>query len=468
MPMRLVTLVLLLSFAAPALSQKADQAIDSFFVNHPQEKVVLALDKNVYLSGGTIFYKAYVLHGYNAASGTVNLYTELYNSKKQPVAQQIVQVKNGSGEGSFALPDTLGEDTYFIRAYTNYLLNFDEAFQCVKAVNVYNPASSFRLAPKPIQWTAAVFPEGGNMVDGIPTAVAVRLFSQGSLPEKWHATLETKNSKEPAVSVDVLTNELGVVRFRPSASADYVVKIVDNQGLTQEVSLPRAQSAGAVLQAWTLGRKLTYNVQIKNLPSNGKGFKIIGTSPTKRLFTASVVQSTGAVRGEVSVDSLEHGVVQLQLLDDKDIPLNSRLCFVQQSSVASPVIDFDTLSFSEKALNVWRVSIDTVNKASYRVQVLDAAHPFANDFLGDVYLTSDLPGVRNASWYFENADQRKLEALDALLMTESWKRYNCSDVMSGTYVFPFQNDSSLRFLGTFYSGKKPAALQNLALVFQGK
>src|SRR5829696_2428202 len=171
--MRKLFLFLLLLFSATLFAQRVKQAIDSLY-NYPQEKVVLSFSKNEYLAGETIYFKAHVLSGYEPSPNSTNLYTELYDKNKKIISQHIVPLFNSSGEGSFTLPASLAEDIYYIRAYTGYMLNFPEQFQCIRPVAVYNPASMYKLTQKPVQWNAKAFAEGGVLLNNVPSVVAVR------------------------------------------------------------------------------------------------------------------------------------------------------------------------------------------------------------------------------------------------------------------------------------------------------
>src|SRR5688572_29523343 len=124
--MRILLMFLALCLSSVLLAQKAEQAIEKYSQQFPQEKVVLSLSKNDYLAGETIYFKAYVLAGYEPSAISTNLYTELYDRNKKIISQQILPIFKGSGEGSFQLPASMGEDVYYIRAYTRYMLNFDE------------------------------------------------------------------------------------------------------------------------------------------------------------------------------------------------------------------------------------------------------------------------------------------------------------------------------------------------------
>ena len=57
------------------------------------------------------------------------------------ISRKLVPLFGAEGQGSIAVPDSLAEGIYYIRAYTDWMLNFDEAFQYVHSFALYNTTS---------------------------------------------------------------------------------------------------------------------------------------------------------------------------------------------------------------------------------------------------------------------------------------------------------------------------------------
>lgn len=95
--------------------------------NYPQEKVYLHMDKPYYTVGDDIWFKGYVTIGaYNNLSGLSKiLYVDLINPDEQIVQSIRVPLISGVTMGDFQLADSLVEGNYRIRAYTNWMRNFD-------------------------------------------------------------------------------------------------------------------------------------------------------------------------------------------------------------------------------------------------------------------------------------------------------------------------------------------------------
>src|ERR1051325_9707903 len=155
--MRITLLLTAFLFLKTVSGQKVEKAIGELTKKYPQEKVVVSFPKPEYLAGETIDFKAYVLTGYVPTTISTNLYAEIYDKNKTLLDKQILPIVNGAANGSFVLPSSMPEDVYYIRSYTQWMLNFDEAFQYIKPISVYNPYSHQSLHPKPVQWTARGF-----------------------------------------------------------------------------------------------------------------------------------------------------------------------------------------------------------------------------------------------------------------------------------------------------------------------
>ncbi len=110
--------------------------------NFPSEKVYVHFDKPYYAVGDTIWFKAYVTleqHQLSAISKIV--YLDLINSRDSIVASLRLPVTNGLANGSIVLPQlTFIEGNYHIRAYTNWMRNFDPAYFFTKNITIGNTA----------------------------------------------------------------------------------------------------------------------------------------------------------------------------------------------------------------------------------------------------------------------------------------------------------------------------------------
>ncbi|WP_183564455.1 carboxypeptidase-like regulatory domain-containing protein [Mucilaginibacter sp. SP1R1] len=130
----------ILGFKGPGddlLGKLVDQ-LYKWRANHPQEKVYLHLDKPYYAVGDDIWFKAYVTigskHQLSAFSEILNVdLIDEHDSVKRSLKLPLI---SGLANGDFALPDTMKEGNYRIRAYTNWMRNEGEAYFFNKTISI--------------------------------------------------------------------------------------------------------------------------------------------------------------------------------------------------------------------------------------------------------------------------------------------------------------------------------------------
>jgi len=111
-----------------------------FALNYPSEKVYLHFDKPYYAVGDTIWFKGYITleqHQLSALSKIV--YVDLINSRDSIVQSLRLPVVSGVANGSIVLPQlTFTEGNYHVRAYTNWMRNFDPSYFFTKNITIGN------------------------------------------------------------------------------------------------------------------------------------------------------------------------------------------------------------------------------------------------------------------------------------------------------------------------------------------
>ncbi|MGE5944588.1 MAG: hypothetical protein ACM31G_09640 [Flavobacteriales bacterium] len=105
------------------------------------EKIYLQLDKDIYTTGSTIWFKSIVTKSVDNTPTYLSgvQYVELINAEKTLLEKKLIKLNQGIGEGHFDLPETLQAGTYLIRAYTEWNKNFDSDFFFEKYVQIFTP-----------------------------------------------------------------------------------------------------------------------------------------------------------------------------------------------------------------------------------------------------------------------------------------------------------------------------------------
>lgn len=190
------------SIAGPltALARRVEQFGEAL----PQEKVALHLDNTSYYQGDDIWFQCYVVaSGLNRPTEwSKTLYVELLNPGGEIVSKQILPVRNGRCHGHFALTQLpFYSGFYEVRAYTKYMLNFDEASVFSRIIPVFDkPEVPGHYVEKEISPRAGkypqerkrsrkekklnlrFYPEGGYLVKDVPVRVAFEATDASPLP----------------------------------------------------------------------------------------------------------------------------------------------------------------------------------------------------------------------------------------------------------------------------------------------
>ncbi|MBV8327762.1 hypothetical protein [Chryseobacterium sp.] len=450
--MKNIFFLLLISSVQPVLSQtKLEKAITNLENNYEQEKVYLLTDKSQYVAGDQIWFKSFVFDGYNRSALSTTLFVELYNSDKKLIDWKTILLTNGEGSGDFKLKEDLPEQVYFVRAYTPYMTNFNEDFQIVKTLPIYNPNAAETLEiSKNSNWSAKVFPEGGTFINGASTKFAVRLSGDGSLPDNWTGkVIDTQNPNTPVTTFKSFDKNVASFKITPALGKKYQAIILDNTGKSQTIDLPQVAGSGINLEVHSSKDGIKYNIKGVNLKQQLQNYKIVGTINNHLAYKANINQLINEASSLIptKVSNGANGIFQLAIFDEQDNLVAQRLCFIKPNNlkIEKAEIIGQNLKPTPRAFNSIDLSPESVFK-NYTVVVSEddgSNTPEEENILSSLWLTEDFTTKIDApAQYF--AKDANSEALDALLISENWKRFDWNSLLNG--VSPSIKTNSQKYL----------------------
>lgn len=137
-----VLLGVLLYFSSLSAQTMQDTIIANFSLMEriPKEKLYLHLDKPFYGAGEKIWFKGYLVnaitHQDNAQSNFI--ITELINRSDSIVERKKIRRDSLGFHNAFTLPDTLPAGDYYLRGYSNWMLNEDPDFFFSRNIKIGN------------------------------------------------------------------------------------------------------------------------------------------------------------------------------------------------------------------------------------------------------------------------------------------------------------------------------------------
>ncbi len=469
LPFLLLVFVCTIQLAA---QNKVEKALQTLSEKYPQEKIYLQYTKGSYIAGDQIWFKAYVFEGYNRSAISTSLHLVLYNDKKQIISRKFIPLFQGEGKGDFILSDSLPEGVYYIRAYTQWMLNFSESFQYIHSFPVYNPASPKKLVADTLAaWKANAFAEGGFLIEGVNSRIAVRLRSDGVLPQKWTGyVIDSGKPAEKISTFNSLDKNIGFFFLVPEKNKKYQVVIEDDRKRKQTIDLPEVKTTGISLQVNGNKGQVHYSMRYKSEPQTAISCTIVGTMNNIMVYKAQAKIDAQGVAANIPTEILINGILQLTILDTAGTVLAKRLCFVEPTELKINEPSFSRIYFNKnpRDLNTFEVLKDT-SSIYYDVLVLDGSAPnylAENNILTSFWLSSDLTGKIDNPARYLGYDGDAI-ALDALLISEEWQRFRWEDIIAGKFPdIKYKPSPYISYRGTAFGKGSIAANAELNLIFK--
>lgn len=442
----------------------------------------MQMDNTCYFLGDTIWFAAYTRRTDSGLPSNVSrvLYVELLNQDGFLQERQLIEMKNGRGHGNFVLADSLYAGYYELRAYTRWQLNWgitekehssgaeDWFFNKTMAKEFYRdydklysrvfpvydkptePGDYYRDmttrpmrryfksgAPEP-QLQLSLFPEGGHVVAGVPCRVAFEAATEageaceGDLRMKSEKLKMKNESGEEVESVAAQSRGRGVFTFTPEAGQDYEFTFTDKDGRTAKAKLPEVEADGVALSVECKDDE--WEIQVH----------AVGEAATKPL--GLTIMHEGVVQKFEQVENAEwaklfadlpSGTNQATVFDADGRVWADRLFFVSKPELLQPTLTISGLKdeyepFEQVSLQVTAPSLPSegagVSPLGVSLAIRDAA---ASDYtydtsniLTEMLLSSELKGfIPDPAYFFEADDQEHRQALDLLMMTQGWRRF---------------------------------------------
>ncbi|MEI9958133.1 MAG: hypothetical protein WDM90_17920 [Ferruginibacter sp.] len=251
---------ILLFISGKANAQVIENTINLYGVNFPQEKIHIHFDRESYLPGETIWFKAYVFEEYLPSARSTNFYASLYDDNGKLIQQQLCPIFNGSSNGYFKIPDSIKSKQLICRAYTSWMLNFDTAFLFSKAIKLIKN-DEVQDTIKPVKTISLqFFPEGGDIIEGIKNTIAFKVNDNNGLPFEIEGVIKKQSSGEVIMPIKSVHDGMGKFDIDISANEKFYAEWKDNTGIMQRSYLPVAKPAGVSLKVVQQKSNIIFNI----------------------------------------------------------------------------------------------------------------------------------------------------------------------------------------------------------------
>jgi len=449
---------------------------DNFFESD-REVIYTQLNKSRYITGDDIWFTAWVLNPLNKrlSFSTAKLYVELWSGEKKLISRKILFASGGTASNFIHIEDSLTPGTYCFRVYTNWMRNFYEEKDFNTSITILGPtgknitnnnsaikgnndeASKLKEPSKPelkTDYDIQFLPESGHFIEGIDNVVGVKVtdsYGRG-VAVKGKVVDSTNNEM-----ITFATNQFGIDKFTIADVSNQIFRAIIElpDGSSREVKLPKTENQGVTINMNVyLPNVIWVQLQINKLARSLNQTYILMIHANGVMYFNYRVgfTSSSSVQMKINKKDLGNGIIYATLFNEDFIPVAERVFYNQNESLlgkislSTTMLTNDTIRLTVKASD----SLSNAQIAKFSLSVLPEGtlmNNFSSSLLAESRLRPALKGdIENPGYYFEKNNIEHLMALDNLLITQGWRKYDWPEITKNIkkqFVYPSEIDFSI-------------------------
>jgi len=296
----------------------------------------------------------------------------------------------------------------------------------------------------------ALYPEGGELVQGVPGRVYFAAKTTIGKPADIEGNV--RDDRGNVVSTfRSIHDGMGSFEIQPAANRTYTVEITKPTNITTKLAVPAAKNDGCVLRAVdkSLASRLASSasnpdqLRIAAICASAQTVAIEATLRENRLAGGSFQVEAGVPALIVlPVPRTSQGAVRVTLFDDKRMPLSERLVYHGLGANLKVTLTADKKAYAPR--DTVKLKVKTADakgnpvKANVALAVVDdTVLSFADDksakILAHLYLAPELGAtaqdpIEEPNYYFSDKPDAAA-AMDALLATRGYRKFEWRQVL---------------------------------------
>ena len=438
----------------------------------PQEKVHLHTDRSTYVHGEKVWFKVYLVDALTnrLPSKSQYVYVELINASDSLLQRVLVSAdENGLFHGHITLSEKMSEGDYTLRAYTRYMNNLGDDYFFKKNIRIWNisetknrqasnpsqnmPLSSQMSDSSPMpslvsqqggfgdDYDVTFFPEGGYITEGAINHVAFKAINQHGESEFITGEIVDNEGNQIVPSVLTYYAGMGSFAFGTAAGKSYFLTCKNSAGQAKRFPLPTIRKTCTIT---THNRENHFFITLNKSPDiPQRPYYILMHCRGEVFYYAQWDYRKEYMM--MSYNDLPYGVIQIMLLDEQMNPISERLVFNSPTNQTNLSFTTDKAIYTKRDRVSAKVSLPPVGSgvADYNGNIsisitdnADISVDSLNTITASLLLSSELRGyIESPDYYLQDNREAKL-ALDYLMMTHGWRRYELSETIKGNYKHP--------------------------------
>ena len=413
-------------------------AVPAMAQGSAEDFVYILPSKEIAETGEDLFFKAYLMDRQTLAlSGrSQTLYLEIRSERDSLVWSEKYPIVDGRGDGHVYIGENWQQGEYFLEGYTSSSFTSDTTealrprrLRVVDRVNQMEAVTEQAIRQDSLLRATGkhrfdLFPEGGDLIDGVTSVVAFKATYGGGFPEDVAG--QVLEDGRPVADIRCLHDGMGQFVLTPHSGKSYQVLLDDGRTFP----LPAVKPDGLAMRV-ARNNATGIDILISAPGGDPRPFSILA-----KLHGIACSGAQGTVAGQQLVRLPkelfpQQGIVELTLADGDGRPVAERLVFVNPQQRLTVTAEPDRERYGLREQGKVRVQVTDADgnpvRAELAVSIFDKAYlyqPGHENILSHAYLSEQIRGdIFNPTYYFDERNADRLQALDLLLMTQGWRRY---------------------------------------------
>jgi uncharacterized protein YfaS (alpha-2-macroglobulin family) len=280
-----------------------------------------------------------------------------------------------------------------------------------------------------------LFPEGGDLVNGLQTKVAFRALNEFGKP----ADIEGDVLNEKGIKVASFSSfhqGMGAFDFTPQANEKYAVKITKPENISEVYTLPNVLERGYVMNVDAKKNEVTVLVNT----TEAEELSLVAQVRGKMYYSTIIETKKGENKITFPTENFPIGVAQITLFDSKGIERAERLAFVNKNKQLSIAVQTEKEKYLPREKVKMTITVKdergmpmpaTLSMAVVNDQFLSFADDKTGNILSQLLLQEELKEkVEEPAFYLSKKETKADEALDYLLMTSGWRHFTWEKIIT--------------------------------------
>ena len=406
--------------------------------------------KNIYVTASTFGgIKENLHYDFDNDKITASFYfTDLNSGEIIPLKEVQVQI-NESTPKHLRMQENSGRLSFKISDESSIRimhLQFDYGNQRFsKYLNIPYPEEDFNIS---------FFPEGGYLIDGEECRVGMKALKSNGLSEQVHGYISDNEGNIINADIRTIFSGMGSFVLKPQAGKSYLATLTNERGKTEVFSLPEVSTDALSISAKWDNDKFSISINgLQEQHEMAPMYLLIHSRGITYYVNEWDYKKNTLV---FSRQDFPSGTIQILLLDASFRPLSERMLFCHNEDHAHIELKTDRQIYDWYDNIKLNISLKDITgnplKGNFSISVTNDKYTDFDEntnILTYLLLESDLQGyIEDPAFYFKQNEPLASLALDNLVLTQGWKRYNIPEILKGN----FQQASGFIEMGQEISG----------------